>query len=146
MHRGDSGGPSVTIRLALGVAFLQVLRELPRPSLVSVFSGSDRVHRLVSIAVQVHGGDGIAYLPSVPGNRSSVERTSRLATLIAADYAALPWARHRLPADVLPVPLISSVSWSALALLLRRSGARSHGVSPARRPLERSLQTSVQEP
>jgi hypothetical protein len=146
VHPSPQPGPQVRLRLAPGVGFLRAVRELPRPSLVSVFSGSDRVHRLASIAVQIHAGEGVAYLPAIPGNRDSKGRASRLARLVAADYAALPWARHRLAVDVVPLPLISGYSWSELTLLLRRRepGLRYNARSPTR--AERSLQASVQEP
>lgn len=146
VHQAHQVGPRASIRLAPGIGFLTAIRALPRPSLVSVFSGSDRVHRLASIATAIHGGDGVAYLPAIPGNRDSTRRASRLAGLVAADYAALPWARHRLPVQVVPLPLISAYSWSELILLLRRRepGRRSLARPPAR--AERSLQTSVKEP
>jgi len=146
VHQPDQAGPHVGIRLAPAVSFLTAIRALPRPSLVSVFSGSDRVHRLASIATAIHGGEGVAYLPSLPGNRDSTNRASRLATLVAADYAALPWARHRLAVQVVPLPLISAYSWSELILLLRRRepGRRSVARPPAR--AERYLRTGVQEP
>ena len=139
-------GPHASIRLAPGVGFLTAIRALPRPSLVSVFSGSDRVHRLASIATAIHGGDGIAYLPALPGNRDSTDRASRLAALVAADYAALPWARHRLAVRVAPLPLISAYSWSELILLLRRREPGRRGVAHPPARAERSLQTSVKEP
>lgn len=146
VHRSSQAGPEVRIRLAPGVGFLRALRDLCSPSLVSVCSGSELVHRLASIAVLIHGGEGIAYLPSIPGNRDSTARATRLAKLVAADYAALPWARHRLPIEVVPLPLISGYSWTELTLLLRRRqpGSRHNARSPMR--AERSLQASVQEP
>lgn len=146
VHRLDQVGPNASIRLAPGVEFLTAIRALPRPALVSVFSGSDRVHRLASIATAIHGGDGVAYLPAVPGNRDSTDRASRLAKLVAADYSALPWARHRLTVQVAPLPLISAYSWSELILLLRR---REYGPRRSTHPpdrMERSLQSSVKEP
>jgi len=146
VHRSRDTGPEVRIRLAPGVSFLTAIRALSRPSLVAVCSGSDRVHRLASIATVIHGGDGVAYLPTIPGNRGSAERASRLARLVAADYAALPWARHRLEAAVVPLPLVSAYSWSELLLLLRRREPGGRHVRRATAPAERSLQTSVQEP
>jgi len=146
VHRQADTGPQVRIRLAPGVGFLRAIRVLPRPSLVSVCSGSERVHRLASSSVLIHGREGVAYLPASPGNRDTTGRASRLARLIAADYAALPWARHRLAVQVLPLPLISAHSWTELTLLLRR---REPGSRRAARPperVERSLQPSVQEP
>jgi hypothetical protein len=138
-------GPGVEIRLSPGTAFLQAVRTLPKPSLVSVVSGSDRVHRLVSSAVLIHGGEGVAYLPVTAGNRDSAAHAGRLARLVAADYASLAWARRRLPARVTPLPLISAHSWTELTVLLRcrKTGSR----LPARRRenLERSLRTSVEE-
>ncbi len=146
VHRQADTGPQVRIRLAPGVGFLRAIRVLPRPSLVSVCSGSERVHRLASSSVLIHGGEGVAYLPASPGNRDTTGRARRLARLIAADYAALPWARHRLAVQVLALPLISAHSWTELTLLLRR---REPGSRRAARPperVERSLQPSVQEP
>ena len=144
--RSSDTGPRVRIRLAPGIGFLTATRALPRPSLVSVCSGSQRVHRLASIATLIHGGEGVAYLPAIPGSLDSAGRVSRLARLVAADYAALPWARHRLPVKVVPLPLISGYSWSELVLLLRRREPGQHRVvrPPAR--AERSLRTSVEEP
>jgi len=88
----------------------------------------------------------VAYLPAIPGNRDSTGRVGRLARLVAADYAALPWARHRLPVEVVPLPLISACSWTELVLLLRRRtpGSRHSARSPIR--AERYLRVSVQEP
>lgn len=146
VHRSSDTGRRVGIRLAPGIGFLNAVRTLPRPSLVAVCSGSDRVHRLASIAVLIHGGEGVAYLPSFPGNRDSTNRVRRLATLVAADYAALAWARRRLPVEVAPLPLISGYSWSELVLLLRRQGPGRPSYARARRRVERSLQTSVEEP
>ena len=146
VHQPHRAGPHANIRLAPGVEFLTAIRALPRPSLVSVFSGSDRVHRLASIATAIHGGDGIAYLPTLPGNCDSTDRASRLAALVAADYAALPWARHRLAVRVAPLPLISAYSWSELILLLRRRDPGRRGVARPPARAERSLQTSVKEP
>ena len=146
VHRTSDTGPEVRIRLAPGVGFLTAIRALPRPSLVSVCSGSNRVHRLASIATVIHGGEGVAYLPAIPGNRDSTGRVGRLAQLVAADYAALSWARHRLPVEVVPLPLISACSWTELVLLLRRRepGSRHIASSPIR--AERYLQARVQEP
>ena len=146
VHRSSPAGPETRIRLAPGVGFLRALRDLSRPSLVSVCSGSELVHRLASIAVLIHGGEGIAYLPSIPGNRDSTARAIRLARLVAADYAALPWARHRLSVDVLPLPLISGYSWSELTLLLRRREPGSRKAERLPRYPERSLQVGVKEP
>ena len=146
VHRSSQAGPEVRIRLAPGVGFLRALRDLSRPSLVSVCSGSDLVQRLASIAVLIHGGEGIAYLPSTPGNRDSTARATRLARLVAADYAALPWARHRLSVDVFPLPLISGYSWSELSLLLRRRELGSNRTAQLPPHPERSLRMGVQEP
>mgnify|MGYP001820312269 CR=1 FL=1 len=146
VHRSVDTGPQVRIRLAPGVGFLSAVRALPRPSVVSVSSGSEHVHRLASSAVLIHGGEGVAYLPSSPGNRDSAIRASRLACLIAADYAALPWARHRYSVQVLPLPLISGHSWTELTLLLRQREAGSHCAARLPERLERSLQPSVKEP
>lgn len=144
--RSSDTGPRVRIRLAPGIGFLTATRALPRPSLVSVCSGSHRVHRLASIATLIHGGEGVAYLPAIPGSLDSAGRVSRLARLVAADYAALPWARHRLPVKVVPLPLISGYSWSELVLLLRRREPGQHRVARPPARAERSLQTSVEEP
>ncbi|MBT8462509.1 MAG: winged helix-turn-helix domain-containing protein [Gemmatimonadetes bacterium] len=146
VHRSGDTGRQIGIRLAPGIGFLKAIRTLPRPSIVAVCSGSDRVHRLASIALLIHGGEGVAYLPLSPGNRDSTHRACRLATLVAADYAALAWARDRLPVEVAPLPLISAYSWSELALHLRRHGPGSRPCNRARRRVERSLQTSVEEP
>ncbi len=145
VHRSNDTGPRVRIRLAPGVGFLTAIRALPRPSLVSVCSGSNRVHRLASIATLIHGGEGVAYLPAIPGNLDSAGRVSRLARLVAADYAALPWARHRLPIEVVPLPLISGYSWSELVVLLRRRELGGRHVRRPTAPAERSLRASVQE-
>ena len=146
VHRSSDTGPEVRIRLAPGVGFLTAIRALPRPSLVSVCSGSDRVHRLASIATVIHGGEGVAYLPAIPGNRDSTGRVDRLARLVSADYAALPWARHRLRGEVVPLALISGYSWTELVLLLRRREPGSRHIARTPERVERSLQASVQEP
>jgi hypothetical protein len=143
VHRSSDTGPRVRIRLAPGVGFLTAIRALPRPSLVSVCSESNRVHRLASIATLIHGGDGVAYVPAIPGSLDSAGRVSRLARLVAADYAALPWARHRLPVEVVPLPLISGYSWSELILLLRRREPGLRHVARSPEPMERSPRTRV---
>lgn len=138
-------GAEVMIRLSPGAVFLREVRALPKPSLVAVVSACDRVHSLLSAAVLIHGGEGVAYVPAIAGNRDSVSRARRLAGLIAADYASLSWAQHRLPAPVIPLALISVHSWTELTVLLRRRGP---GSRPSVRPgehVERSLQPSVGE-
>jgi len=146
VHPSGDPGSGVKIRLAPGAGFIRAIRALPRPSLISVCSGSDRVHRIASIATVIHGGEGVAYLPAIPGNRDSTGRVSRLARLVAADYAALPWARHRFPVEVFPLPLISGYSWSELTQLLRRREPGSRPVARTPKCTERSLQTRVKEP
>ena len=146
VRRSSGKGPDVAIRLSPGPGFLRTVRELARPSLVCVFSDSDRVHRLVASAVLIHGGEGVAYVPTTAGNRDAGTRANRLASLIAADYAALPWAQHQLSGRVSPLPLISGHSWTELALLLRRRGPGSRSTARAPKRVERSLQTSVEEP
>ena len=139
--RAAKAGPEVMIRLSPGIVFLQAVRALPKPSLVAVVSACERVHRLVSSAVLIHGGEGVAYVPATGGNRDSVARARRLAGLIAADYASLPWAQHRLPAPVIPLALISAHSWTELTVLLRRRGPGSRRVARPGEYVERSLQT-----
>jgi DNA-binding transcriptional regulator YhcF (GntR family) len=143
--REAKAGPEVTVRLSPGTMFLQAVRALPKPSLVFVVSACDRVHRLLSSAVLIHGGEGVAYVPATAGNRDSVARARRLAGLIAADYASLAWAQHRMPAPVIPLSLISAHSWTELTLLLRRRRAGSRPVTRAREHPERSARTSVEE-
>lgn len=145
--RGTAGARRGTvIHLAPGAGFLRAIGNLPKPALVCVFSGCERVHQIASATTLIHGGDGIAYLPASPGNRDTADRTSRLARLIAADYAALPWARHRLSGAVVPLPLISAYSWNEILLALRRErpGSRHHDRAPRR--VERSLQSRVKQP
>lgn len=143
VHGSVGPGPEIAIRLAPGVGFLRAIGNLSKPALVSVFSGCERVHRIASATALIHGGDGIAYLPASPGNRDTADRASRLARLIAADYAALPWARHRLSHDVVPLPLISAYSWTEMRLALRQKQPGSqHSDRPPKR-VERSLQPRV---
>lgn len=146
VHGTVEAGREIVIRLAPGAGFLRAIGSLSKPALVSVFSGCERVHRIASATALIHGGDGIAYLPASPGNRDTADRASRLARLIAADYAALPWARHRLSGAVVPLPLISAYTWTEILLALRqtRPGSRHHDRVPRR--VERSLQSCVKQP
>jgi DNA-binding transcriptional regulator YhcF (GntR family) len=145
VHRSGPMGPQVRIQITPGVGFLRAIRILARPSLVCVCSGSDRLHRIASVATMIHGGEGLAYLPAIPGNRDSADRANRLAGLVAADYAALSWARNRLPVKVIPLPIISGYSFSELAPLLRPRGARSSHLPRTRGLTERSVQARVKE-
>jgi len=138
--------PSVRLRLMPGDAFLRGIESLPRPSLVSGISRSDRVHRLIANAVLIHGGEGIAYLPAVPGNRDQLVRATRLARLTVADYEVLPWARNRLNGAVVPLPLVSACSWTELTLHLERAGWSRARRDRSRKSAERSMQPSVEVP
>lgn len=118
--RAGATAPGMPIRLALPTGFLRGLLELQKPALVAVVSECERVQRLAASAVLVHGGEGIACLPVAPGDRRHIGRFARLASLVVADHATLPWARHALAGAVRPLRLISGHSASTLTLMLRR--------------------------
>jgi hypothetical protein len=148
VERATSGaGPSgMAIRLMPSPGFLRSVCELGRPSLVAIVSGCEHVQRLTSAVVLIHAGEGVACLPVPSGDRSALRRWERRASLIVADYAALPWARNVLSSAVLPLPLISAPSVSALSLLLRRHRApRSESRHRSPKP-ERSSREGVHQP
>jgi len=145
----ETEAAGVPVRLALPPGFLRILHELERPSLMAIVSGCERAQRLASAAVLLLGGEGLACLPVSTGDREGIRRSARIASIIMADYAALPWARNALRGGARALPLISSHSASALTVLLRRSGrpgppSARRRWSPADR--ERSLRSSVHEP
>ncbi len=146
VHSWKADGPTVSLRLAPSVGFLRVIRSLPRPSIVAVISDSELVHRLASCATLIHGGEGIGYLPVLPANRRNLDRASRLAAAMVADYSTAPRAREDLAAKVLPLAVISGHSYTGLSQLLRRPKRDGRQQLAAARTAERSLQSSVDEP
>jgi len=146
IHSTKADGPTVSLRLAPSVGFLRVIRSLPRPSIVAVISDSELVHRLASCATLIHGGDGVGYLPVLPANRRNLDRASRLAAAMVADYATVPRAREDLAAKVLPLAVISGHSYTGLSQLLRRPKRDGRQQLAAARTAERSLRSSVEEP
>lgn len=134
------------LRLAPSVGFLRIIRSLPKPSVVAVISNSQIVHRLASIAVLIHGGERIGYLPVTPATNPDADRVRRIARVLLADYAELDAAHRGLTGETLPLPLISGLSFTSVTMLLGRFEANR---GPTRRALnraERSLQTGVREP
>jgi hypothetical protein len=146
VRRSEVYGPSVPVHLAPSVAFLRLISEMPRPSVISVVSGSERVHRLVASAVLVHVGEGVACLPVDSGDVDGLARAHRLGAFLFADYASMNWTRYHLKTAVSALPLISSLTSTQLALLLRRYGPGSDRFTAHCRRRERSRQPSVQEP
>lgn len=148
VERAGAGDPKpgVSIRLMPSPGFLRSLRELEKPSLVAVVSACEHVQRLVSGVVLIHAGEGVACLPVRTGDRGSLRRCERLASLIIADYAALPWARNILSGVALPLPLISGHSISTLGLLLRRHGTVQPGSRHRSQAPERSPRAGVHQP
>lgn len=146
IHSAKADGPTVSLRLAPSVGFLRVIRSLPRPSIVAVISDSELVHRLASCATLIHGGEGVGYLPVLPANRRNLDRASRLAAAMVADYATVPRAREDLAAKVLPLAVISGHSYTGLSQLLRHPKRDGRQQLAAARTAERSLRSSVEEP
>ncbi len=140
----DHSGTVLLLSPSMG--FLQLIRSLPRPSIVAVISNSEVVHRLASIAALIHGGEGLAYLPAFRAKRRDLERLYRLTRNIAADYASLSPASRCLSPGVLPLPLISGYSFTLLTALLGLRERTVLGHRTATGTAERSLQAGVQEP
>jgi len=109
-----AGDRTADVFLAPSTGFLRQVRALPRPSIVAVISDAEAVHRLVSIAVTVHAGEGVAYLPVSTAPGTGLQRAARLARLLAADYAALPAARRELEHRVTPLSVIAERSFARL--------------------------------
>ncbi len=122
--------------LSPSMEFLQLIRSLPRPSIVAVISQSEVVHRMASIAALIHGGEGLAYLPAFRAKRQDLERLYRLTRNIAADYASLSLAtgpphgyrnRGTIPASRCPRTLIRCGESSIIGPLIR-TAALARGV------------------
>jgi DNA-binding transcriptional regulator YhcF (GntR family) len=139
-------GLGTALRLTPSVGFVRWVRSLDKPSLVAVISRSELVRRLASLSVLIHGGEGIGYLPVSPAIHGDIARMMRLTSNVAADYAELSTARRILSREVLPLPVISSLSFTAVAATL--GWFRGPGRSTARTSLaaERSLPQGVREP
>lgn len=144
--RSSQDGPEgIALRLSPSVGFFRWVRSLPRPSIVAVISRSERVHRLASIAVLIHGGEGIAYLPVSPAKRRNLERMRRLTGHVAADYAELAIGGPHFRRDVRAMPVVSGLSLTAVRTGMRRVEA-SNPPRPTHSPTaERSLPASVEE-
>ena len=121
--------PAVRLRLAPSAGFVRWVKMLPRPSVVAVVSRSDLIHRLMSIAVLIHGRERIGYLPTSPADRRAMDRLRRLSTHVVADYAELELAQRLVSRDVQPTQVISSISVTSLGAMLRRFEARPGGES-----------------
>ena len=119
----DDDELGVPLRLTAHPGLARRVRSLPRPSIVAVVSRSELVHRLASIAVLIHGAERIGYLPVSPANRGALRRAGCLTAHVVADYAELSGARRRLGSGVLPMPVISAISMTALTSKLYGSGS-----------------------
>jgi hypothetical protein len=142
----DLDAPGTALQLAPPVCFVRIVRSLPKPSVVAVISGSEVVHRLASIAVLIHGGERIGYLPVRPANRRDVDRMHRVARVVFADYSELGGAGRWRRREVPPLPVISTLSYTSVTMLLDRFKAPVGLRARASNVAERSLRTGVQEP
>ena len=139
-------GEGTTIRLSPPPGFIRSVRLLPRPSVVAVISASQLVHRLASVAVLIHGGERIGYLPVNSAKDSDIDRVKRVARVVFADCAELDRSHRSHPDGTLPLPIISGLSLASVTMALRRLEASSPAGRRSANVAERYLRNGVEEP